>query len=32
MSIKIRTRHERYPLAGGVLMTPSELMEQGIHA
>lgn len=32
MSSKIRTRHERHPLAFGVLMTPSELADQGVHA
>lgn len=32
MSIKIRTRRARYPLAGGVLMTPKECLEAGVRA
>lgn len=30
MSTRIRTRFERYPLSGGVLMTPRECLEAGV--
>ena len=32
MSSKLRTRRDRYPLSNGVLMTPVEMMELGVHA